>query len=34
VSVIARQGDTIAKARALVDREGSATPRIVWQTIE
>jgi len=34
VSVIARQGDTVAKARALVDREGSATPRIVWQTIE
>jgi general secretion pathway protein K len=34
VSVIARQGDTIAKARALVDREGSAAPRIVWQTIE
>jgi general secretion pathway protein K len=34
VSVTARQGDTIARARALVDREGTATPRIVWQTIE
>lgn len=34
VSVIARQADTVAKARALVDREGSAPPRIVWQTIE
>jgi general secretion pathway protein K len=34
VSIIARQGDTVAKARALIDREGDATPRIVWQTIE
>ena len=34
VSVVARQGDTVAKARALVDREGTGTPRIVWQTIE
>jgi general secretion pathway protein K len=34
VFVIARQGDTLAKARALVDRGGTGTPRIVWQTIE
>jgi len=34
VSVTARQGDTVAKARALIDREGTGTPRVVWQTIE
>ena len=34
VSVRARQGDTVAQARALIDRAGSASPRVVWQTIE
>lgn len=34
VSVRARQGDTIAQARALVDRGGNAWPRVVWQTVE
>ena len=34
VTVRARQGDTIAQARALIERGGNAWPRIVWQTIE
>jgi general secretion pathway protein K len=34
VSVRARQGDTIAQAHALVDRGGSASSRVVWQTVE
>lgn len=34
VSVRARQGDTIAQAHALVDRAGSASSRVVWQTVE
>ena len=34
VFVRARQGDTIAQARALIERGGNAWPRIVWQTIE
>jgi general secretion pathway protein K len=34
VVVRARQGDTVAQARALVDRDGSAWPRVVWQTVE
>lgn len=34
VSVRARQGDTIAQARALIERGGHAWPRVVWQTIE
>lgn len=34
VFVRARQGDTIAQAHALVDRAGSASSRIVWQTVE
>ena len=34
VWVRARQGDTVAQARALIDCEGAAWPRVVWQTIE
>ena len=34
VSVRARQGDTIAQARALIDCDGAAWPRVRWQTIE
>ena len=34
VSVRARQGDTLAQARALIERGGGAWPRIVWQTLE
>jgi general secretion pathway protein K len=34
VSVRARQGDTIAQARALIERGGNAWPRIVWQSVE
>ena len=34
VFVRARQGDTIAQAHALVDRAGSASSRVVWQTVE
>ncbi|HEY7788134.1 MAG TPA: type II secretion system minor pseudopilin GspK [Casimicrobiaceae bacterium] len=34
VTVRARQGETIAQARALIEREGHAWPAIVWQTIE
>jgi hypothetical protein len=33
VTVRARQGETIARARALIARTG-ATSAIVWQTIE
>jgi general secretion pathway protein K len=34
VVVRARQGETIAQARALIDRGGTGWPRIVWQAIE
>lgn len=34
VSVRARQGDTIARAVALIERGGNAWPRVVWQTVE
>jgi general secretion pathway protein K len=35
VTVRARQGDTIAQARALLDRSNASTwPRVVWQTLE
>ena len=34
VTVIARQGDTRAQARALLDRGKGAWPAIVWQTLE
>jgi general secretion pathway protein K len=34
VWVRARQGDTVAQARALIDCEGATWPRVVWQTIE
>ena len=34
VSVRARQGETIARAHALIERSGSGWPTIVWQTIE
>jgi general secretion pathway protein K len=34
VVVRARQGDTFAQAHALIDRGGSAWPRVVWQTLE
>ena len=34
VFVRARQGDTIAQARALIERGGNAPPHLVWQTIE
>jgi hypothetical protein len=36
ISIEARQGDTIARARALLRRSasGSAWPVVVWQTVE
>jgi len=34
VTVIARQGDTRAQARALLDRSKGTWPTIVWQTLE
>jgi len=34
VSVRARQGETVAQARALIERSGDSWPAIVWQTIE
>jgi general secretion pathway protein K len=34
VTVVARQGDTRAQARALLDRSKGAWPTIVWQTFE
>jgi len=34
VRVRARQGDTVAEAHALIDNQGPAWPRVVWQTIE
>jgi general secretion pathway protein K len=34
VTVRARQGDTLARAQALIERGGSGWPRVVWQTVE
>jgi general secretion pathway protein K len=34
VTVRARQGDTVAQARALIHRIGEGRPEITWQTIE
>ena len=34
VTVLARQGDTRARARALLERGKGAWPTIVWQTLE
>ena len=34
VTVKARQGETIAQGRALLRRNSTDLPRIVWQTIE
>jgi general secretion pathway protein K len=34
VTVIARQGETVARGRALLQRRSGAWPRVVWQTIE
>ena len=34
VSVRARQGDTVAQARALLRRDGREWPIVVWQTLE
>jgi general secretion pathway protein K len=34
VSVRAQQGETVAQARALIERMDNAAPTIVWQTIE
>jgi general secretion pathway protein K len=34
VSVQARQGETIARARALIERGNGRSPSVVWQTIE
>lgn len=34
VTVRARQGDTVAQARALIHRTGTGWPVVVWQTIE
>jgi len=34
VTVIARQGPTLAQARALLRRGGGGWPQVVWQTIE
>lgn len=34
VTVRARQGETVAQARALIERTSEAWPAIVWQTIE
>lgn len=34
VTVRARQGETVARARALIARGGGAWPAVVWQTVE
>ncbi|HMA32246.1 MAG TPA: type II secretion system minor pseudopilin GspK [Casimicrobiaceae bacterium] len=34
VNVRARQGETVAQARALIERSGNRWPAIVWQTVE
>jgi general secretion pathway protein K len=34
VTVRARQGETVARAHALIERANDAWPRIVWQTVE
>lgn len=34
VSVRARQGDTVAQARALLRRDGREWPLVIWQTLE
>ena len=34
VNVRARQGETVAQARALIERSGNGWPAIVWQTID
>lgn len=34
VTVIARQGETIAQGRALLERQKDAWPSVVWQTVE
>ena len=34
VSVRSRQGDAIAQARALLKRDGTGKPVVVWQTLE
>ena len=34
VTVVARQGDTRAQARALLERGKGAWPTVVWQTLE
>jgi hypothetical protein len=34
VTVEARQGATLARARALLNRSGSKWPVIVWQVVE
>ena len=34
VTVRARQGETVAQARALIERSGGAWPAVVWQTLE
>jgi general secretion pathway protein K len=33
-TVIARQGDTVARGRALLRRRSGAWPQVLWQTIE
>jgi hypothetical protein len=34
VTVLARQGETRAQARALLERGKGAWPTVVWQTLE
>ena len=34
VTVKARQGETLAQARALLRRQGDGVPRVIWQTLE
>jgi general secretion pathway protein K len=34
VTVVARQGETVARGRALLRRRSGAWPQVVWQTIE
>ena len=34
VTVKSRQGDALAQARALMRRDGSGAPAVVWQTLE
>ena len=34
VTVKSRQGDALAQARALMQRDGSGAPTVVWQTLE